>query len=327
MKYRAFLAAAALMGVVWMLTAATTPSLTRLANREIVISHTTTPNSYQRIEASPDLQTWTPLITLFTTGTFSHTDSAAPYFLQRFYRVQTLASAPLLTGDHLVTADGEVIIHPVNHASFVMSWNGRTIYNDPVGGAAPYAAFPRADLILVSHSHGDHYDNTNITLAAVLGAGGRIIAPQAVYNSMTTALKGATTIMLTGQTNPANNTPPQSILGLTVAALPAYNAYHALGSGNGYVLTIGSKRIYVSGDTGDTAEMRALTNIDVAFICMNEPFTMTITQAASAIRAFRPRVVFPYHYRNQDGTYANLTSLKQMVGTDLGIEVRLRAWY
>jgi L-ascorbate metabolism protein UlaG (beta-lactamase superfamily) len=327
MKYRATFVAVAAMSVVFLLMAGDSPGpkLTRLANGEVLIEQATAPGSYQRIEAATDLQSWTPLVTLLSTGTLSHIDSAAPYFSQRFYRVQTLASAPVLTGDHLVTAAGDVIIHPVNHASFVMSWNGKTIYNDPVGSSTLYASFPRADLILVSHSHSDHYSNT--TLAAVLGAGGRIIAPQAVYTAMTSALRSATTIMLTGQPNPANNTPPQSVIGLTVEALPAYNSYHPLGTGNGYVLTIGGKRIYMSGDTGDIPEMRALTNIDIAFVCMNVPFTMTIAQAASVVRDFRPRVVFPYHYHNQDGTYADLASFKQMVGTDLGIEVRLRAWY
>jgi L-ascorbate metabolism protein UlaG (beta-lactamase superfamily) len=327
MKHRAILAGFAVMSVVFVSPAGNSPGplLTRLANGEVLIQQATTPGSYQRIEAAPDVQSWTPLVTLLSTGALSHTDSAAPYFNQRFYRVQTLANAPALTGDHLATAAGEVIIHPVNHASFVMSWNGKTIYNDPVGSATLYATFPRADLILVSHNHSDHFSNT--TLAAALATGGRIIAPQAVYDGMTTALRSATTIMLTGQVNPANNTAPQNVIGLNVAALPAYNTNHPLGSGNGYILTIGGKRIYMSGDTGDIAEMRALTNIDVAFICMNVPFTMSITQAASAIRTFRPRVVFPYHYRNQDGTYADLTSLKQMVGTDLGVEVRLRAWY
>lgn len=301
------------------------PVATRLANGDVLITQTTAADSCHRIETSPDLETWQPLFTLLSIGALSHADSAAPYFGQRFYRVASLAAAPVLTGDHLATSAGEVVIHPVDHASFVMTWNGKTIYNDPVGGAAPYAAFPRADLILVSHSHGDHFNGN--TLAAVLAAGGRIVAPQAVFNSLSATLKAATTIVLTGQANPANNTPAQSVIGLTVEAIPAYNANHSLGSGNGYILTIGDRRLYMSGDTGDTAEMRALTDIDVAFVCMNVPFTMTIAQAASAVRLFRPRVVIPYHYRNQDNTLADLAGFRQQVGTDLGIEVRVRNWY
>ncbi len=327
MKYRALLLSTALVSAAAVVALADPvgPAVTRLVDGDVLIAQTTAPNSYHRIEASPDLETWQPLFTLRSNGTVNHKDSAAAYFGQRFYRVLTLATAPVLTGDHLATSSGEVMIHPVDHASFVMTWDGKTIYNDPVGGAAPYTAFPRADLILVSHSHGDHFNSA--TLAAVLAPGGRIIAPQAVYNSLSATLKAATTIMLTGQTNPANNTPTQSVIGLTVEAIPAYNSNHPLGTGNGYILTIGDKRLYMSGDTGDTAEMRALTNIDVAFVCMNVPYTMSIPQAVSAVRQFRPRVVFPYHYRNQDGTLANLAGFKQQVGTDLGIEVRLRPWY
>jgi L-ascorbate metabolism protein UlaG (beta-lactamase superfamily) len=95
---------------------------------------------------------------------------------------------------------------------------------------------------------------------------------------------------------------------------------------NGYVLTIGDKRIYMSGDTEDTPEMRALQNIDVAFLCMSLPSNMTVTQAASGARAFRPRVVYPYHYR-QNNITSDLGSFKQQVGSDLGIEVRIRTWY
>jgi L-ascorbate metabolism protein UlaG (beta-lactamase superfamily) len=100
-----------------------------------------------------------------------------------------------------------------------------------------------------------------------------------------------------------------------------------LGTGNGYVLTLGGKRIYLSGDTGDIADMHALQNIDVAFVCMNSPYTMLTTEATNAVRAFRPPVVYPYHYRNQDGTTGNAALFKQQLGSDLGIEVRLRKWY
>ncbi len=116
-------------------------------------------------------------------------------------------------------------------------------------------------------------------------------------------------------------------LNLSVEAVPAYNANHPEGVGNGYVLTIGGRRIYFSGDTGDIPEMRALPDIDVAYVCMNVPFTMTVAQASSAVRAFRPAVVYPYHFRNQDNTRANTNLFKTQIGTDLGIEVRLRTWY
>lgn len=312
------------IGAVWAAVAASFPTVQRLANGEALIQQTTTAGQYYRVEASSDLQSWTPLVTLLSAGLLQHTDAAGPYFPKRFYRIASLTGTPL-TGDHFQTSAGEVIIHPVNHASFVMSWNGKMIYSDPVGATTLYAGFPKADLIVVTHAHSDHYSNT--TLAAVANTGARIIAPQAVYNSMTAALKAITTVMLTGQTPSTNNTPPQTAISITIEGVPAYNSNHPLGTCNAYVLTIGDKRIFISGDTGSTPEMRALPNIDAAFVCMNIPFTMDIATAASVVRAFRPRIVFPYHYRNQDNSLADLVSFKQQVGTDLGIEVRSRTWY
>jgi L-ascorbate metabolism protein UlaG (beta-lactamase superfamily) len=210
-----------------------------------------------------------------------------------------------------------VVIRPLYHASFVMAWNGLTIYNDPDSPTSLYTGLPKADLILISHSHGDHWDSAAVN--ALTNTTTRIIAPQAVYNAMTTIQKNLTTILGNGQS--------ATVLGMTIDAIPAYNGNHPTGSGNGYVVTIGGKRLYMAGDTGDIAEMRALTNIDVAFVCMNTPFTMNVDQGISAIRQFRPRVAYPYHYRNQDGSFADLNKLKSQVGYDLGIEVRLRKWY
>ena len=110
--------------------------------------------------------------------------------------------------------------------------------------------------------------------------------------------------------------------------MPAYNltsSFHPKGVGNGYVLTVGGKRIYVSGDTEDTPELRGLTNIDVAFVCMNLPYTMSVDKAVSAVREFQPKTVYVYHYQGYSN--ADVTRFKQSVGTDRGIEVRLRKWY
>jgi L-ascorbate metabolism protein UlaG (beta-lactamase superfamily) len=169
----------------------------------------------------------------------------------------------------------------------------------------------------VSHTHGDHFNAS--TIGFVRANDGVIIAPQAVYNQMSATLRAATIVL------PNNRS--TNVLGMTIEAVPAYNQNHPVGSGNGYVVTIGGKRFYMAGDTGDTPEMRALQNIDVAFLCMNIPFTMNVTSAASAARAFRPRVLYPYHYRNQDGSFANLNQLKTLIGRDHPIEVRVRDWY
>lgn len=307
----------------WVLPAQTGPQFSgiqALTNGEIRLGITGSAGTTYRLEASTNLAQWVPLITFPAVASQQLTDSAAPYLDSRFYRAVGLAGTNGMAGDHLLTADGEVILHPVNHASFLMQWNGRTIYNDPTGGSAPFQGFPRADLILVSHIHGDHYSSS--TLDAVKGSNPVIIAPPAVYNALPGSLKNAAVVLANGaRTN---------LLGIGIEAVPAYNftsSNHPKGEGNGYVLTIGGKRIYISGDSEDTTEMRALEGIDVAFVCMNTPFTMTVSKAASAVRAFRPAVVFPYHYRNQGSSLADVNAFKRQVGLDLGIEVRLRKWY
>ena len=123
----------------------------------------------------------------------------------------------------------------------------------------------------------------------------------------------------------------REVRGVKVEAIPSYNSRHTKGRGNAYIVTIGGKRIYISGDTGDVAEMRAMENIDVAFLCMNVPFTMTVSEAASAVRDFKPAVVYPYpypyHFRNQDNSLSDLVEFTQLVGADDGVEVRRRNWY
>ncbi len=308
------------LGFAGLLLAQEAPQFTRiqaLTDREVTLQLTATRSQHYRLETSADLVRWTSLLTLLSTGSDQHTDSAAPYLDSRFYRALEVSGPDLLTGDHLATDDGEVIIHPLNHASFIMRWKGKTIYADPVSAAGPFTGLPKADLILVSHSHGDHFDSA--TINTVRGPEAVIIAPQAVFTSLSTTLKALTVVMTNGAT--------ANVLGLTIEAVPAYNTRHTKGEGNGYVLTLGGKRIYMSGDTGNIAEMRALPNIDVAFVCMNVPYTMNVNEAVTAVRAFRPKVVYPYHFRNQDGSFANLTTFKRLVGTDLFIEVRTRKWY
>lgn len=287
------------------------------SNNEIRLKLSGTRGENYRIETSTDLLGWTAWITQLSVGADQHTDAAAPLFHSRFYRLIPLDGSDVFTGDHLATDSGDVVFHPVNHASFVMRWNGKWIYNDPVGGSGPYRGIPSADLILVSHTHGDHYDAS--TLSSIKSADTVLIAPQSVVNGMPASLKRGATVLANGES--------VDVIGITVEAVPAYNSRHPKGSGNGYVLNIGGKRIYMSGDTEDVAEMRALKDIEVAFLCMNVPFTMTITAAASAVREFQPRIVYPYHYRNQDSTYANLETFKELVGKEGGTEVRARKWY
>jgi L-ascorbate metabolism protein UlaG (beta-lactamase superfamily) len=227
------------------------------------------------------------------------------------------AGAQMLTGDKIATDEGgDLVIHPINHATFAMAWNGNTIYVDPVGGAEAFAGMPDPDLVLVTDIHGDHLNAD--TLAAVVGAGTMIVAPAAVVEQLPEALRGKTVTLANGDTD--------TIEGISIEAVPMYNTtadrlqYHAKGRGNGYVLTLGGKRVYISGDTEDTPEMRALEDIDVAFVCFNLPYTMTEEQAASAVREFAPTIVYPYHYRGSD-----IDKFKRLVGD--ASEVRMGHWY
>lgn len=286
-------------------------------NREGRLEFATVSGRFYRLDFSSNLLDWTPWITLQGTGREELADAGAPYANARYYRGRELEGTGHVTGDHLPTSAGDVVIHPIDHASFVMQWSGLMIYNDPVGGAGPYTGLPSADLILVSHSHGDHFNAS--TLDAVGGPAAVIVAPQAVYNGLSTTLRAQTVVLNNGQST--------NVAGLNVAAVPAYNSNHPVGSGNGYVVTIGGRRIYMSGDTGAIAEMRALADIDVAFLAMNVPYTMSVDDAAGAVRDFQPRIVYPYHFRNQGGTFADLERFRNLVGSDHGIEVRVRDWY
>lgn len=223
-----------------------------------------------------------------------------------------------LSGDVIPTANGDLVIHPLTHASLIMGWQGKTIYVDPVGGESQFAGLPRPNLILLTDVHPDHLRLE--TLAAVGADKAAIVAPEAVAGSLPPGLRKQIVVLANGQS--------KDVQGIKIEAIPMYNLtpdrlkFHSKGRGNGYVLTFGGKRVYLSGDTEDIPEMRALKDIDVAFVCMNLPYTMTVEQAADAVRQFRPKIVYPYHYRGSD-----VEKFKQLVGNDRGVEVRLRAWY
>jgi L-ascorbate metabolism protein UlaG (beta-lactamase superfamily) len=227
------------------------------------------------------------------------------------------------TADTLQTAKGVLSIHPVQHASLVLTVNNLTIYADPDGGGAKYKGYSEPDIILVTDIHGDHFNPA--TLAAVKTAKTILVVPQAVADKLTAEDRTKAIVLRNGeQTTQA---------GITINAIPMYNppggsdARHPKGRGNGYILNIGGKNIYLSGDTEDIPEMRALKNIDVAFVCMNLPYTMDVNHAADAVLAFKPRIVYPYHYRGQGGL-SDVNAFKRLVEEgDKKIDVRLRNWY
>lgn len=238
-----------------------------------------------------------------------------------------LATAPALAQraapDQLATTNGPLLIQPLTHATLVLTWNKKTIYVDPTGGAEAFAGQPAPDLILITDIHGDHLDPK--TLAALPANRAIIVAPKAVADQLPADLDERVAVLANGR--------QLDTLGLRVRAVPMYNlpetpdSRHPKGRGNGYVLSLGGQNIYLSGDTEDTAEMRALRNIDVAFVCMNLPYTMDISQAAAAVLAFRPRIVYPYHYRGQGGL-SDVAAFKKLVETgSRQIDVRLRNWY
>lgn len=220
------------------------------------------------------------------------------------------------TEDSIPAEHGAIKIRPMNHATFEMEWNGKRILVDPVGGAGKFKNTP--DVILVTDIHGDHMNAD--TLKGVAKEQTKIIAPQAVADQLPGELKDKVVVVRNGE--------KKEVAGVSVEGIPMYNLteerlkFHNKGRGNGYVATLGGKRIYISGDTEDIPEMRALKNIDVAFVCMNLPYTMTVDRAADAVKQFKPKIVYPYHYRGSD-----TAKFKELVGNDGGIEVRLRDWY
>jgi L-ascorbate metabolism protein UlaG (beta-lactamase superfamily) len=235
-----------------------------------------------------------------------------------------VAGAQRISPDTIALSNGSLIIQPINHATVVLTAAGKTIYVDPVGGAAKYQGLASPDIILVTDIHGDHFDAA--TLKAIRQAGTLLVVPQAVADKLPDADKAGVVVLANGV--------KKIISGIEVAAIPMYNLpadaanpMHPKGRGNGYVLTIGGKKIYLSGDTQGIPEMRALTGIDIAFVCMNLPYTMDVNEAADAVLAFKPHIVYPYHYRGQGGL-SDVAAFKSKVEAgNKGIEVRLRNWY
>lgn len=228
-----------------------------------------------------------------------------------------LFAAPVLAldafeRDVFPTSGGSLEITFIGHGSLMLSYGGRTIQVDPFSKLADYAKLPKADLMLITHQHQDHLD-----LAAVSAV--RTGETKIILNSASSEKLPGGMVM--------KNKEVQTVMGIKIEAVPAYNVvhkrengqlYHPKGEGNGYVLTFGDKRVYIAGDTENTAEMKSLRNIAVAFLPMNLPYTMTPEMVVDGALAFRPAVLYPYHYGDTD-TGKVLSLLK---GSD--IEVRIR---
>ena len=220
--------------------------------------------------------------------------------------------AAAATPERFQTSAGTLELTPIQHASLMIRAGGKVLYVDPAEGR--YDGLPQADYILITDIHGDHM--VPALVDKLRKPATVILAPKAVAEKVS-----GCTVISNGET--------ETIGEFKVEAIPMYNMkpaadgqlYHPKGRGNGYILTYGGKRFYFSGDTEGIPEMKALRNIDVAFVCMNLPYTMTPEAAAEAVRAFYPAIVYPYHY---SGSSTNAFA-KALAGT--GIEVRLRNWY
>jgi L-ascorbate metabolism protein UlaG (beta-lactamase superfamily) len=224
-------------------------------------------------------------------------------------------SVLLRAADTEKTAAGDLVITPVHHGSLMLQFGGKVIHIDP-WSQGNYSSLPRADYIFITDLHGDHMDRKAID--QIKKETTVIVAPAAVAKTITEAQ-----VIANGEKRKFGD--------IEVEAIPMYNLqrgpqpgalFHTKGRGNGYVLTLGGKRVYVSGDTEAIPEMKALQGIDVAFVCMNLPYTMTPDEAAAAVKTFRPKVVYPYHYRGQD-----VKAFAAALQGETGIEVRLREWY
>jgi L-ascorbate metabolism protein UlaG (beta-lactamase superfamily) len=247
--------------------------------------------------------------------------TAAVYFLM--FLIVNLAVAQRPAADKIDTSNGAVTIQPLNHGTLALMWQGKTIYVDPYGGAQTFEGLPAPDLILITDIHGDHYNPE--TLNAINTANAKLVVPQAVADKLPANLREKAVVL--------DNNESGSQLNIGIKAIPMYNlpdspeSRHTKGRGNGYLLSIGNKKFYLSGDTSNTPEMRALKNIDVAFVCMNLPYTMDIQEAAQAVLEFKPKIVYPYHYRGQGGLSDTEAFRKLVNDKDKNIDVRLRDWY
>lgn len=220
-----------------------------------------------------------------------------------------------------------VSVHPIFHGTLVLEYENVVIYVDPVGGAGMFQGQKSPTLILITDIHGDHLDIE--TLEAISTRSSKIIAPVAVANKLPATLRSKTSVL----SNFLSKSYTIGSAKLDIEAIPMYNLreealkFHPKNRGNGYVLTLGKERIYISGDTEDIPEMRQLKNIDIAFVCMNLPYTMTIESAASAVLDFKPKKVYPYHYRGTNG-FSDVKKFKSIINEkNNSIEVIQDDWY
>ena len=222
-------------------------------------------------------------------------------------------SASAFEEDVFKTDTGDLTITFVGHGTLYLTAAGKVIHVDPVGREADYTKLPKADLVLITHEHGDHLDPKALDLL-------RKEQTQMVLTQVCAERVPGGIVMKNGDV--------QTVEGFKIEAIAAYNIvhkrgngqpFHPKGSGNGYIVTFGKTRVYIAGDTENTPEMKALKKIDIAFLPMNLPYTMTPAMVADAAQAFKPKILYPYHYGQTDPN-----ELVNLLKDTKGIEVRVR---
>jgi L-ascorbate metabolism protein UlaG (beta-lactamase superfamily) len=215
--------------------------------------------------------------------------------------------------DVIRTSSGDLGITFIGHGTLMFTFGGKVIHVDPYGQVADYSKLPKADLILITHEHRDHFD------AKTLGLLRTEKTVMIITNTLAKQVEGGIVM---------NNGDVRSVEGLRIEAIAAYNMvhkrgdgtpFHPRGSGNGYVVTFGDKKVYVAGDTENIPEMKVLKDIDVAFLPMNVPFTMTPDMVTDAAKAFKPKILYPYHYGDTEPS-----RLVELLKDVKEIEVRIR---
>jgi L-ascorbate metabolism protein UlaG (beta-lactamase superfamily) len=213
----------------------------------------------------------------------------------------------------LMAAAGDLKITFIGHASLMFEFGGKVIYNDPASQYGDFSGLPKADLILAAHEHGDHFDLETIRKISKNGT-------KVVMTPLCAAKLAGGIVLKNGESATAE--------GIRIEAVAAYNIvhmrspgmpYHPKGVGNGYILTFGDKRVYIAGDTENIPEMKGLGRIDVAFLPMNLPYTMTPAMVADAARMVRPAILYPYHTTDTD-----TSTLQPLLKEEKAIEVRIR---
>ena len=215
--------------------------------------------------------------------------------------------------DVFATSSGDLAVTFIGHGTLMMEFNGKVIHIDPVGSYADYSKLPKADIVLVTHEHGDHLDVNAI----------KLLRKEA---SVVVETKGCAEQYPEGMV--LNNGDSLTYMGIEISAVPAYNIkhmrsegnpYHPQGAGNGYVIHFADKKVYVAGDSENIPEMAKLKDIDIAFLPMNLPYTMTPEMVADAAKMFHPKVLYPYHFGNTD-----TSKLLDLMKNQKETEVRIR---